>query len=100
MRNLFRKEPRYIPVPGLARTAPGAGADRAADGLGVRCENEGCRELLYIREFENNLKVCHKCDHHARLTARERTEQLVDDGSFVEQDTELTPADPLGFTAS
>ena len=56
MRNLFRKEPRYIPVPGLARTAPGAGADRTADGLWVRCENERCRELLYIREFENNLK--------------------------------------------
>src|SRR6202521_2966586 len=98
MRNLFRKEPRYITVPGVpvpkvqgeARTAPGAGADRTADGpvpsarvdLWVRCENERCRELLYVREFENNLKVCHKCEHHARLKARERITQLVDGGSF------------------
>src|ERR1700730_10523244 len=97
MRNLFRKEPRYITVPGQARNAPGAGAVRTADGLWVRCENERCHELLYVREFENNLKVCHKCVHHARLTARERIEQLTDAGSFVEHDTDLAPADPLGF---
>jgi acetyl-CoA carboxylase carboxyl transferase subunit beta len=100
MRNLFRKEPRYITVPGQARTAPGAGADRTADGLWVRCENERCRELLYAREFENNLKVCHKCEHHARLTARERIQQLTDGGSFVEYDADLEPADPLGFAAT
>src|SRR6202022_3137759 len=100
MRNLFRKEPRYITVPGQARTAPGAKGDKTADGLWVRCENERCRELLYVREFENNLKVCHKCEHHARLTARERIQQLVDEGSFVERDAELAPADPLGFAAT
>src|SRR6202171_556310 len=99
MRNLFRKESRYITVPGQARTAPGANADKTADGLWVRCENERCRELLYVREFENNLKVCHKCEHHARLTARERIQQLVDDGSFVEHDADLAPADPLDFRA-
>jgi acetyl-CoA carboxylase carboxyl transferase subunit beta len=98
MRNLFRKEPPYITVPGQARPASG---DKQAggDGLWVRCENERCRELLYVREFENNLKVCHKCQHHARLTARERLSQLVDESSFVEHDESLSPADPLDFTA-
>jgi acetyl-CoA carboxylase carboxyl transferase subunit beta len=65
--------------------------------LWVRCENERCRELLYVREFENNLKVCGKCQHHARLSARERVQQLVDEGSCVEHDARLAPADPLGF---
>jgi acetyl-CoA carboxylase carboxyl transferase subunit beta len=97
MRNLFRKEPSYVSVPGQARAASEA---QVGDGLWVRCDNERCRELLYVREFENNLKVCHKCQHHARLTARERLTQLVDDDSFVEQDTELAPGDPLGFTAA
>jgi acetyl-CoA carboxylase carboxyl transferase subunit beta len=78
MRNLFRKEP-------------------PPKGLWVRCENERCRELLYVREFENNLRVCHKCQHHARLKARERVQQLVDEASFDEHDTELEAADPLGF---
>jgi acetyl-CoA carboxylase carboxyl transferase subunit beta len=98
MRNLFRKEPPYITVPGQARPASGP-KQTGGDGLWVRCENERCRELLYVREFENNLKVCHKCQHHARLTARERLAQLVDEGSFVEHDAELSPADPLDFTA-
>src|SRR5438105_11478901 len=97
MRNLFRKEPPYITIP--AQPRPGSG-EVQGDGLWVRCENERCRELLYVREFENNLKVCHKCEHHARLTARERIQQLVDEDSFVERDAALAPADPLGFVAA
>src|SRR3954462_9822540 len=97
MRNLFRKEPPFLTVPGQARapsdTTPG-------QGVWVRCENERCREVLYAREFENNLKVCHKCQHHARLTARERVQQLVDQGSFVEHDAQLAAADPLRFSAA
>src|SRR6266566_4946649 len=97
MRNLFRKAPPYITVPGRARPeAPTGGGD----GLWVRCENERCRELLYVREFENNLKVCHKCQHHARLSARERLGQLVDEDTFIEHDAKLAPADPLGFEAA
>jgi len=69
-------------------------------GLWVRCENERCHELLYVREFENNLKVCHKCDYHARVAARERIEQLVDEDSFREYDAQLAPADPLHFVAA
>jgi acetyl-CoA carboxylase carboxyl transferase subunit beta len=97
MRNLFRKEPPFVTAPGKARPAPEA---RRGDGLWVRCENERCNELLYVREFENNLKVCHKCQHHARLTARERVHQLVDEGTFLEQDAELASADPLDFSAA
>lgn len=99
MRNLFRKTPPYETVPAQARPAPGKAAVKGGDGLWVRCENERCRELLYVREFENNLKVCHKCEHHARLSARERIAQLVDEDSFVEHDANLAPADPLGFVA-
>jgi len=97
MRNLFRKETSYVSVPGQARAASEA---QVGDGLWVRCDNERCRELLYVREFENNRKVCHKCQHHARLTARERLSQLVDEGSFVEHDVDLAPGDPLGFAAA
>src|SRR5438445_7307992 len=97
MRNLFRKAPPYITVPGRARPEASTGG---GDGLWVRCENERCRELLYVREFENNLKVCQKCQHHARLSARERVQQLVDEGSFIEHDADLAPGDPLGFAAA
>jgi acetyl-CoA carboxylase carboxyl transferase subunit beta len=100
MRNLFRKQPPYLTIPAQARAAPGASNTDGADGLWVRCENDRCRELLYVREFENNLKVCHKCEHHARLAARERIAQLVDEDSFEEHDAELAPDDPLEFIAA
>lgn len=99
MRNLFRKEPPDSALPAQVRPQPGS-AKKPADGLWVRCENDRCRELLYAREFENNLKVCHKCDHHARLAARERIQQLSDPGSFEEHDADLTSADPLQFVAA
>jgi acetyl-CoA carboxylase carboxyl transferase subunit beta len=99
MRNLFGKEPPYLTIPAQARSGPSQTSPQA-DSLWVRCENERCRELLYVREFENNLKVCHKCEHHGRLTARERIQQLADEGSFTERDTGLAPTDPLGFVAS
>jgi acetyl-CoA carboxylase carboxyl transferase subunit beta len=65
------------------------------EGLWVKCDK--CRELLFKREWERNLKVCSKCGHHFRLTARERIELLVDEGSFVEYDAQLVSTDPLGF---
>ena len=41
--------------------------------------------------------VCPQCGHHFRVGARDRIEQLVDPGSFVEGDAELRSADPLEF---
>ena len=99
MRNLFRKSEQYITIPAQPRP-PAAPKGGQGDGLWVRCENEQCRELLYVREFEKNLKVCHKCEHHARLSARERIEQIADEGSFSERDAELSAADPLDFAVA
>ena len=68
--------------------------------LWVRCANDRCRELIYTREYEKNLRVCQKCQHHARLGARERIALLLDEGSFREEDGGLRPGDPLGFVSA
>lgn len=74
-------------------------AGRAARGpsenLWVRCLR--CRELNYVRELEDNLKVCVKCGYHFRLSARERIAHLVEGERFEEWFAELAPTDPLGF---
>lgn len=67
------------------------------DGLWIKCPR--CRELIYAREFERNRSVCPRCNYHARLTARQRIALTADPGSFVEWDTSLVTADPLGFVA-
>ena len=65
------------------------------EGLWVKCEN--CKEIVYKKEIEKNLKVCPKCNYHFRISAMERLDLIVDEGSFVEINPEVTSGDPLGF---
>ncbi len=63
--------------------------------LAVKCPK--CREILYGRDWEKNLKVCSRCGYHFKLTAYERIKLLVDADSFVEADAEIVSVDPLNF---
>jgi acetyl-CoA carboxylase carboxyl transferase subunit beta len=91
LRNIFHKNPKYVTIP--ADSTP----REIPENLWVRCTR--CGEQLYVKEFEKNLKVCHKCDFHFRLSAPERIDLLIDAGSFVEMDSDLEPGDPLGFVS-
>ncbi len=66
-------------------------------GIWAKCPR--CRNLIYRKELERNLKVCPKCGYHHRLTAVERLEITVDEHGFREYDADLTSTDPLGFEA-
>ena len=68
------------------------------EGLWVKCD--GCKEIVYKKEVEKNLKICPKCNYHFRISARERLKLLVDEGSFVEADETLASVDPLHFRDS
>jgi acetyl-CoA carboxylase carboxyl transferase subunit beta len=65
------------------------------EGLWVKCES--CKEIIYRKEINKNLKVCPKCNYHFRIGARERLKLLVDEGSFIELDGGLISGDPLNF---
>ncbi len=65
------------------------------EGLWVKCDN--CKEIIYKKEINKNLKVCPKCNYHFRISAKERLKLLVDDGSFEEINAGLASDDPLGF---
>ena len=65
--------------------------------LWVRCGNDRCKELIYVRELEKNLRVCPTCGHHFRLSAEARLEMLLDGGTWRERDAGLQSVDPLGF---
>lgn len=64
----------------------------------VRCD--GCAELVYGKRFARALHVCPDCGGHARLTARQRLDLLLDPGTEIPLDAGPTPEDPLGFTDS
>ena len=57
-------------------------------GLWTKCPS--CGEIIHNLELERNLRICIKCDHHFALTARDRLDLLLDEGSFEEHDAKLT----------
>ncbi|WP_329577243.1 acetyl-CoA carboxylase, carboxyltransferase subunit beta [Kitasatospora sp. NBC_01250] len=61
----------------------------------VRCER--CVTLIYGKRFSRALRVCPDCGSHARLTARERLDQLLDPDSAQPLDHVECVSDPLGF---
>jgi acetyl-CoA carboxylase carboxyl transferase subunit beta len=65
------------------------------EGLWLRCD--GCREIVYAKELDKNLRICPKCGHHFRIDAPARIELLADPGSVRELFAAVSPADPLEF---
>lgn len=64
---------------------------------GLWCKCDGCGEILYHTDLDNNLKVCPKCEHHHILTARERLDMLLDKDERFEIGSEVKPVDILKF---
>jgi len=65
------------------------------EGLWVKCD--GCRQIIWKKELEENLNVCPKCEKHFRIDARTRLAQLLDDNQYETFDGNLVSTDPLKF---
>jgi acetyl-CoA carboxylase carboxyl transferase subunit beta len=65
------------------------------EGLWVKCE--GCRQIIWKKDLEENMNVCPKCEKHFRIDARTRLAQLLDDGDYEVFDENLASTDPLKF---
>lgn len=77
----------------------GDGASKKKDipkGIWQKCDQ--CDTMLYERELEENLKVCHHCGMHFYITGGERLQSLVEPGSFQEMHADMTSVDTLEFT--
>jgi acetyl-CoA carboxylase carboxyl transferase subunit beta len=70
------------------------GEAQVPEDMWAKCP--ACRDIIYQRELNDNLKVCPKCSYHHQLSARERL-ALLDPDTFEEHDREIAPTDPLAF---
>ena len=66
------------------------------EGLWVKCD--GCRQIIWKKELEDNHNVCTKCDYHFRIDAETRLTLLLDEGSISSSDENLASTDPLSFS--
>ncbi|EOK5704451.1 acetyl-CoA carboxylase, carboxyltransferase subunit beta [Vibrio vulnificus] len=65
------------------------------DGVWTQCPS--CEQVLYRAALTENLEVCPKCNHHMRLSARQRLERFLDKEERAELASELEPIDLLHF---
>ena len=65
------------------------------EGLWQKCPD--CGEVIHNLELVQNLKVCPKCDFHFTLPAKERIDNLIDPGTFIEFDPSMLSVDVLSF---
>ena len=64
-------------------------------GLFQKCP--GCGEVVSEIELTENQRVCPRCDYHFAMSAKDRIDNLLDAGSFVETDADLKSIDTLRF---
>jgi len=64
------------------------------EGLWLKCE--GCRQIIWKKDLENNWSVCPKCGAHMRMDAASRLKMLFD-GEYETFDAGLRSSDPLDF---
>ncbi|MCB2057238.1 MAG: acetyl-CoA carboxylase carboxyltransferase subunit beta [Novosphingobium sp.] len=64
------------------------------DNLWIKCPS--CKEMLFTKEYEDNLSVCPRCEHHGRIGADARFAQLLDPGFEVLPGPKVKE-DPLKF---
>jgi len=68
------------------------------DNLWHKCPS--CSEMVFAKEFEENLSVCPKCNHHGRIGAEDRFNMLFDDGVYENLSMPTVREDPLKFKDS
>ena len=85
-------------LPPKIKRSTGDGKKVVPEGLWVKCE--ACEAVLYRTDLDNQQNVCPKCNHHMRLTARERLDHLLDTEGRYEIGADVHPVDSLKFKDS
>ena len=65
------------------------------EGVWSKCS--ACNATVYTAELERNLFVCPKCDHHMRVSARQRINMFLDPDNRIELAGEVEAKDTLKF---
>jgi len=65
------------------------------DSLWMKCKS--CDELVFKRRVRENNNICPNCGEYFFLTAEERFEMLIDEGTFEDISRPIMADDPLAF---
>ncbi|MDR0781695.1 MAG: acetyl-CoA carboxylase, carboxyltransferase subunit beta [Pseudomonadales bacterium] len=82
-------------LPAMVKTNAAAKARSVPEGLWKKCPS--CEAVLYSDNLRDNQEVCPKCDHHLRISARQRLDAFLDKDAREEIGADIEPTDILKF---
>ena len=65
------------------------------NNLWIKCNS--CGQMVYHKDLFETMNVCPNCDHHMKMTARQRIEWILDEGTIKELNVPEINIDPLKF---
>jgi len=71
---------------------------QTTDNLWHKCNK--CGTMVFLKEWEDNLRVCPRCDHHDRIGPKARFDQLFDGARYELLPSPEVREDPLRFKDS
>lgn len=92
---LFKKKKEYIRInPYHAKGTKQRPVPDVPHKMFTKCP--ACKQFIYAKDL-GAVKVCPHCSYNFRLSAFERLQLTVDEGEFIEWDTDMKTQDPLNF---
>lgn len=85
-------------LPSIMKKDATAKTRSVPEGLWKKCPR--CDAVLYQDNLRDNQHVCPKCDHHMRISARQRLELFLDKEGQAELGADIEPVDILKFKDS
>ena len=82
-------------LPSIMKKDATAKTRSVPEGLWKKCPK--CDAVLYQDNLSENQHVCPKCDHHMRISARQRLEIFLDKEGQAEIGADIEPVDILKF---
>ncbi|KHD46369.1 acetyl-CoA carboxylase, carboxyltransferase subunit beta [Streptococcus hongkongensis] len=90
---LFKRKDKYIRIT-PNHSSSSAIVPEVPDELFAKCPS--CKHMVYQKDL-GLTKMCPRCAYNFRLSALERLQMTVDQGSFSDMFTEIETKDPLQF---
>ncbi|CCJ33624.1 Acetyl-coenzyme A carboxyl transferase beta chain [Caloramator australicus RC3] len=98
MINLFKKR-QYVTVPQKVDKKEEREEKEVKvnipDGLFTKCDD--CGKIVLKEDIEKNLMKCPNCNKYFRMTAWQRIKLIIDEGTFLEYDKDLSTLNPLSY---
>lgn len=70
-------------------------SNRVPEGMWFKCTS--CGEVMETKTLQDNHYICVECNHHFRMSARDRISHLTKGAPFEEYGQDLRSSDPLEF---